>query len=115
MKNNQLWIEVLQGDDGIEAQFCDLKIAARGKDKQELLVKLADALIVSYEVSMELGETPFACLLNGTPSALEQLKRDAFNGEAFGSISLPHSVALALSTALHMIKPSDSISLKIAA
>jgi hypothetical protein len=94
-------------DGFLEAQLLEIDIAARGNDISDLLSELSHAITVSYEISTELGETPFANLM---PAPLQfHSQWNEAKCKQIGFIKLSPEVAMALAIALHLRKPIESI------
>jgi hypothetical protein len=107
--NCQLRAMVVAREGGVEAQLLELDIAAMGRDVPDLLNEIRHALIVTYEIAKELGETPFTSVMPHPAYHFQSRCDDDDSGEEMGTIELPENVGEALAAALHALKPIRAI------
>jgi len=106
-KNCQLSAVVATKDGGVEAQLLEFDIAARGATIEDILEELGYAITLSYEIAMDLGQTPFINLPKAPPHF--QMRWNDSPAKQVGVIDLPEDVGLALAIALHFREPIHQI------
>ena len=101
----------LRDHSGVEAQLLDIDIAVRGKDIKEVLAEVKYAIIASYQIAVDLGETPFVNLVDlKTLRFHNQWADDA--SRSVGCIDLPDNVAQALAAVLQRPEPVKQIDIR---
>src|SRR5436853_50612 len=104
----QLRAIVAERDGGFEAQLLEIDLAARGKSRDEMLAALGHAIHASYEISKEMGETPFINI-NSAPIQFYTTWKVGKSPKQIGIIHLPTEVAEALAIALRVERPISEI------
>ncbi len=93
---------------GYEARLLDLDIAVRADSEEQILREIEHALVVTYEIARDLGETPFVSVLRHSPRD----ERWHEKGARVGSIELPQEVAEALAAVLHRPRPLKCVTVE---
>jgi hypothetical protein len=110
--NCQLRAIVASTDGGFEAQLLELDIAVQSSTVDGLLKELGHALTVSFDVSTELGETPFANLGCAPWNFQRRWHEDGGGIKDEHEIEVPEEVAKALAAILRTPKPVHTIILE---
>jgi hypothetical protein len=103
---SQLHAHVAVASDNVEVQLRELDIAVRGKNVDDALRELEHAITITYQIALDLGQTPFVDLL----TSVNIFESQGHSGKEFGVINLPEDVGAALAAALRMRKPVRQIS-----
>jgi hypothetical protein len=102
----ELHAKVAHRNGGVEAQLVEIDIAARSGSIDGLLAEIRHAIIVTYEIAKDLGETPFVSIL--CPSEICG-RLHVQQEEQIGVIELPAHVGEALAAALRLHRPITKI------
>lgn len=97
---------VTERDGGFEARLLEFEIAVRADSVDHLLREIEHALVVTYEIAHDLGETPFISVLSRRANTDRSWQEDRAKVDY---IELPDEVSEALAAVLRYLKPIRKI------
>lgn len=101
------------GREWLEAQLLELDIAVSASTYGQLVKEIEHALVMEYQIAIENNRTPFAAIVNKTPSAYTSWWAECeTSGTKNRSLNLPREVSLALAMILHSLEQTPTFAIQ---